>query len=225
MYTLCGETVSAFVTVFCAVKRHSAALHLSVGVFCVVTPRGLVGGYQGFGGTYCLHLQGWDTFSHYLLLTEPDLSGAHTSGWLSMAVQWHWPSSQYLVFRSEHYKPSSTSYHPSGPFAIPPDELRVTACCRTSRRTQNSHRTVFSQTSLSSYRYCTNIIWSHRIFSLRFYVLRDTPKQVFRPLSKVTFKTIFCYFNLTFHIFVYIQVPSKPFRKAHKIQAEVQLLS
>jgi hypothetical protein len=28
-------------------------------VFWVVTPCGLVGRYQCFGGTYCLHLQGW----------------------------------------------------------------------------------------------------------------------------------------------------------------------
>jgi hypothetical protein len=33
--------------------------HMSMLVFWVATPCGLVGGYQRFGGTYCLYLQGW----------------------------------------------------------------------------------------------------------------------------------------------------------------------
>jgi hypothetical protein len=32
---------------------------ISMLVFWVVTPCGLVGEYESFGGTYCLHLQGW----------------------------------------------------------------------------------------------------------------------------------------------------------------------
>jgi hypothetical protein len=34
------------------------AMKVSVVVFCVVAPCGIVGGYQSFEGTYCLHLQG-----------------------------------------------------------------------------------------------------------------------------------------------------------------------
>jgi hypothetical protein len=33
------------------------AVKITMLVFCDATPCGLVGGYQGFGGTYCLHLQ------------------------------------------------------------------------------------------------------------------------------------------------------------------------
>jgi hypothetical protein len=32
-----------------------------INVFWVVTPCGLVGGYQRFGGTYCLHHQGFSS--------------------------------------------------------------------------------------------------------------------------------------------------------------------
>jgi hypothetical protein len=34
------------------------AVNMSMLLFWVVTPYGLVGRYQCFGGTYCLHLQG-----------------------------------------------------------------------------------------------------------------------------------------------------------------------
>jgi ABC-type amino acid transport system permease subunit len=33
-------------------------VHISMVVFWVAMPYGLVHGYQRFGGTYCLHLQG-----------------------------------------------------------------------------------------------------------------------------------------------------------------------
>jgi hypothetical protein len=36
-----------------------AVVNMSMFVFWVVTPRGLVGKYQRFKETYCLHLQGW----------------------------------------------------------------------------------------------------------------------------------------------------------------------
>jgi hypothetical protein len=43
-------------------------LQLSIVVFWVVTPCGLVGGHQRFGGTYRLHLQAQNfTFVHDLL--------------------------------------------------------------------------------------------------------------------------------------------------------------
>jgi hypothetical protein len=35
------------------------AVKMSMLLFWIVTPCGLVGRYQGFGGTYCFHLQGW----------------------------------------------------------------------------------------------------------------------------------------------------------------------
>jgi hypothetical protein len=39
------------------------AMKMSMVVFWVVTSCGLVGGCQRFGGTYCLHLQGWRLLS------------------------------------------------------------------------------------------------------------------------------------------------------------------
>jgi hypothetical protein len=42
----------------CLDVAQSASEHQSMLVFWVVTPCGLGGGYQRFGGTYCLHLQG-----------------------------------------------------------------------------------------------------------------------------------------------------------------------
>jgi hypothetical protein len=42
------------------------AVKKSMLIFWVVTSCGLVGRYQRFGGTYCLHLQGW----HYLGVTD-----------------------------------------------------------------------------------------------------------------------------------------------------------
>jgi hypothetical protein len=37
---------------------------LSMFIFWVVTPCGLIGRYERFGGTYCLHLQGGNVYLH-----------------------------------------------------------------------------------------------------------------------------------------------------------------
>jgi hypothetical protein len=44
---------------------------LSMLIFWAVTAYGLVGGYQRFGGTYCLHLQGFATQkTNFMLFVE-----------------------------------------------------------------------------------------------------------------------------------------------------------
>jgi hypothetical protein len=40
-------------------KLFLMAVKMSMLVFWVATPSGRVDRYQRFGGTYCLHLQGW----------------------------------------------------------------------------------------------------------------------------------------------------------------------
>jgi hypothetical protein len=46
---------------------------MSVVVFWVVMPYGLIGGYQRFGGTYRLHLQGEDRNRHGLRIFENEV--------------------------------------------------------------------------------------------------------------------------------------------------------
>jgi hypothetical protein len=58
-----------------------ATLKVSIFVFWVVTPCGLIGIYQGFGEIYCLHLQGWRWRRYSYVSPKP----------------WYLPTSQHAV--------------------------------------------------------------------------------------------------------------------------------
>jgi hypothetical protein len=60
--------IHAFRYVLCC--KEKPLLTLTMFIFWVVTPYGLIDTYRRFGGTYCLHFQGW-----YLPTSPHDVSG------------------------------------------------------------------------------------------------------------------------------------------------------